>query len=205
MFRSIIERLQWARADQTGSVIVIALLLMVVMTLVGVTGTDTVITENMIIRNVGLHQQNVNLVEAAVMEGFQDVLVTSSDRLEQTSRGTGVSVLPWKNDIDIWDGSGGSLGTEFCDPSTDRVLTSSSTAFAPAINWTVPDSIQDGDISILNKRGETGGQNLRIALLGWDRIGSLTPGNTIYVGFLLAEYLSDNYGMQRLVVRFRDI
>ncbi|MBS3757467.1 MAG: hypothetical protein KGY61_02280 [Desulfobacterales bacterium] len=200
MMRSILERLQWAREDQSGSVIVVALLLLVVMTLVGVTATDTVVTEDLIIRNVGLHQQNVNLVTAGAMEGFQEILTAPGAELQQINEGGagGSGILSWSNAMSTWDGSG-NLDEDFCNPNTDQQLDSS-------INWKVPESIQDGDITLINTRGETASDPLRIALIGWDVVGTLkTGGQKIYTGVLLSEYLSDKHGMQRLVVKFKHL
>ena len=60
-------------ANQNGSVMVLALMIMAVMMVIVIASSDTVVTENFIIRNVGIHKENVNLVESALMQGLQDV------------------------------------------------------------------------------------------------------------------------------------
>ena len=67
-------------ANQNGSVMVLALMIMAIMMVIGITSSETAITENFIIRNVGIHRENVNLVESALMRGPAEVHADSRQR-----------------------------------------------------------------------------------------------------------------------------
>ena len=60
--------------NQNGSVIVLVLMVLVIMTLIGIASTDSLVTENFIIRNVGIHKQNASLVDSALMLGLQQFM-----------------------------------------------------------------------------------------------------------------------------------
>ena len=57
--------------NQNGSVMVLVLMVLAIMTVIGIVSSQTVVTENYIIRNVGIHKQNISLVESALMQGLQ--------------------------------------------------------------------------------------------------------------------------------------
>ena len=57
--------------NQNGSVIVIVLMILTVMTVLGIASSDSLVTENFIVRNTGIHQQNLSLLDSALMEGLQ--------------------------------------------------------------------------------------------------------------------------------------
>lgn len=61
-------------AGQQGSVLVIALLVLVLMSLGGITATQRSVTESFTIRNTALHKQNVYLAETAALEGVRRIL-----------------------------------------------------------------------------------------------------------------------------------
>ena len=60
--------------NQDGSVIVMVLMILAIMTVIGIVSSNTVITENFMVRNVGIRKQNVNLVESALMQGLQQFM-----------------------------------------------------------------------------------------------------------------------------------
>jgi len=63
-----------ALTNQNGSVIVIALLVLVILTLGGITATQRTITESFTVRNTAIHKQNIYIAEAAAMEAARIVL-----------------------------------------------------------------------------------------------------------------------------------
>ena len=57
--------------NQNGSVMILALMIMAIMMVLVIASSETLVIENYVIRNAGMHKQNVNLVESALMEGLQ--------------------------------------------------------------------------------------------------------------------------------------
>lgn len=196
--------------NQDGSIILIALMLLAVMTMIGIMAADTTVTENFIIRNVGMHKQNVNMAEAAIMETLQKIIQLPPDRLEEleeVNAGTGTGISVMVNSDEAWtedpSGVSGSMESRWYDPLSGRVLGESA-------NWVVPEAIQNGDITTIDARGEAGDQPLRMAVVGWSKIQgeaaeSLkeTAQANMRKGKLLAEYISDHNGMVRLEVGIR--
>ena len=66
-------------SNQNGSVIVIALLVLVAMTLGGVTATQRSVTESFTVRNAAIHKQNLQLAEMAAMEGAGQLMMQDSE------------------------------------------------------------------------------------------------------------------------------
>ncbi len=60
--------------NERGSVIVIALLLLVVLTLGGITATTRTSTESWSVRNHAIYKQNLQLAESAVLEGAREIM-----------------------------------------------------------------------------------------------------------------------------------
>ena len=82
--------------NQNGSVMIIALMIMAVMIILAVASTDTVITENAIVRNVGIHRENVSLVESALMLGLQEFMLNlDGEEVIEFAAETKVSRLDW--------------------------------------------------------------------------------------------------------------
>ena len=63
--------------NQQGSVIVLVLMVLTIMTVLGIVSSDSVVTENFIVRNVGIHQQNVSILDSALMVGLQEFMQIS--------------------------------------------------------------------------------------------------------------------------------
>ena len=74
--------------NQQGSTIVIALLILVLLTLGGVTATKRSITESFTVRNTAIHKQNLSLAEAATKEGVVNILGQESEPDWIHQRGT---------------------------------------------------------------------------------------------------------------------
>jgi hypothetical protein len=203
--------------NQNGSAILIAMLLLLLMTIIGISASNTSVTESFIIRNVGLHKQNMNMVEAAAIELAQEALINiadpSGDNLAESSPVRErwiVSDTEWANTTspnglssyhDAWYDIGVA--------GAGRLFTGDGTAF-PQYTWPGDDFFAEnttaspsGDLTILDIRGEAGDTPLRMALVGWDA----APGSSLKVtaatrkkARVLAEYVSPNYGLMRLEI-----
>ena len=57
--------------NEKGSAIVIALMILVVLTIIGISSTNTTIVELQTVRNEGIYKQNLYLAEAAAQEAIQ--------------------------------------------------------------------------------------------------------------------------------------
>ena len=85
--------------SEEGSIIVVALMVLAIISVIGVMATETVVTENYIIRNVAIHKQNINLAEGAIMEGIQTARML--DPVSQMNPNS--SSTDWINsDEDTW-------------------------------------------------------------------------------------------------------
>ena len=179
-------------ANQDGSIIIIALMVLVIMTVIGMISSDTVVTENFILRNQGIYKQNVNMVEAAIMESLQQFMQIPFDDTDLANVNDNNS--DWYNDIDsIW-------------ATTDWYATNSSTrVLSPATSLDINSS------QILAARGENAAGNLLVSFVGWDvstyntgegpgAIGGseslvVGPGNVVIKkGRILGEYISQDAG-----------
>lgn len=172
--------------NQEGSVIVIALMVLAIMTVIGLMSADTTVTENFIIRNAGIHKQNVNLVESALMEGLQDLIQIDASDPDNLS--------PDKASDD-WIVSDDNAWTEdawYDSDYANRLLDDS--------NSDIPELISNNNtnsMSMLNIRGEEGAGNLRIAVVGWDSAPGASlkaTGPTRKAGRVLGEYVSTDGG-----------
>ena len=185
--------------NEDGSVIIIALLILAVMTVIGLMSADITVTENYIIRNQGIYRQNVNLVEAAVMEGLQELIQVDANDPANLDPNTDPN--DWINSDDAAWTSG-----SWYDPDFSGMLLN-------ANNSVVPDMIQDdaaGNITILETRGEDDLGNLRIAVVGWEAAPGASLSATQPVrraGRIIAEYASldaggnnNGYGMLRMEI-----
>jgi hypothetical protein len=191
-------KLLFQEDSQEGSIIVIALMVLAIMTVIGLMSADTTITENFIVRNAGIHKQNVSLVEAAVMEGLQDVIQIDASDPDNLSPGTNPN--DWINSDDTaW-----TTGDWYAEDSATQLN---------ANNSVIPDLVSNNNtnsMSMLNIRGEEGAGNLRVAVVGWEGAPGASlkaTGPTRKAGRVLAEYVSadaggnsNNYGMLRMEI-----
>ena len=178
-------KLLFQEDNQEGSIIVIALMVLAIMTVIGLMSADTTITENFIIRNAGIHKQNVSLVEATVMEGLQDLIQIDATDPDNLSPDTVAN--DWINSDDTaW-----TTGDWYDEDSATQLN---------ANNSVVPNLVSNNNtnsMSMLNIRGEEGASNLRVAVVGWDSApGASLKGTkaTRKAGRVLAEYISTDGG-----------
>jgi Tfp pilus assembly protein PilX len=94
-------------ANEEGSALVLALILMAVLTLIGLSTINTTTTEFKIVRNERIYLDNFYKAESAVRESIQDLEGTSSDDLADRD-----FPLDWlkqydedvdMSDTDVWD------------------------------------------------------------------------------------------------------
>lgn len=185
-------------SNQEGSIIIIALMVLVIMTVIGLISSDTVVTENFIIRNQGIYKQNVNMVESAMMEGYQTLMQTPNDELDVDA-----STTDWLLPISP------SLDNEWYQLNQSELVLDENTA----MNIITPQPLVD--------RGENGESNLLVSFVGWETLtyaeggsGSLVTGPgfpaEVKEGRILGEYISrdtenanNGFGMLRMEMGVR--
>lgn len=186
-------------ADSNGSIIVVALLVLLLMSIVGLSATSTSVSESFIIRNAGIYRQNLNLVEAAAFEVTQDavLVLTDPERLsvDHPSR------VDYVIAVAEWTAGSPSKNDDWYDPaSLGRVLDGDGTAFP---QYRVPTFLDD--VTMIDDVRAEGNDPLRVALVGWapSRRGSIKQFASQAVrleGRVMAEYASADYGVTRLEV-----
>lgn len=182
----------------------IVLMLLALMSIIGIASTNTTITENFIVRNSAIRNQNLYVADAAAMEVVQRVLDAG---LENDANSIDIdAILPtmpahatWVNDRTTWSYANW-YNRDFVGP----LLTSA--------NSVAPESILNGDIGLIRHRGDWDGVDpdtcpIRYALVGWSLPASgggnwnLAAGQPILrTADILTEYLSERNGVIRLTV-----
>lgn len=89
--------------DENGSIIVIALVVLVLMTLAGISATHMSVTESYIVRNTAINNQNLQLAESAAREGLRRIL--NRDHPADLATDSEVWMLSRSNDPDKDDES----------------------------------------------------------------------------------------------------
>jgi hypothetical protein len=192
-----------AVCGQEGSIILIVLMLLVIMSLIGISSIDITVTESFMVRNTALRKQNLHLADAAAMEAVQRTLDAGlNDNPALTLEID--NILPDHPDHEPWvrprsEFEAGALYTRWYDrQDVGPVLN--------AGNSEIPLSIQNGDIATVSARGELNG-SIRYALVGWEFKTSgagnlnLASGQPILrIANVLTEYMSDRNGVIRLTV-----
>ena len=169
--------------NQNGSVTVLVLMVLTIMTVIGIVSSDSLVTENFIIRNVGIYKQNVNLVDSALMLGYQQFMQINGNFPGFFN--VDASLTDWLNNRN----NNAPVDNEFLintrwyeDTFSQRCLNANN-------------SLADNSLPLLTTRGENGLGNLRYAIVGWQSIGSLVMGQpNWHVGRMMAEYVSADAG-----------
>jgi hypothetical protein len=185
--------------NQEGSVIFIALMVLVIMTVVGLMMSQTVVTENFIVRNQGIYKQNIYMTEAALMEGLQRFMQLNAD--DDDIVDVNNSTLAWINSTHTTDFSTDGTGLWYMPDSSTRILDAGN-------------SLPITTSQTLGDRGEAASGNLRTGFVGWLPVTmpgggseSLAVGANKPVwrqGRLLAEYVSNaGGGMMRMEIGVR--
>lgn len=178
-----------------GSVIVVALLVLLLMSIIGLSATSTSVSESFIIRNAGIYRQNLNLAEAAVLEVTQHALFQVTDPSAQLAVDSPIRA-DYMVSVAEWNASG--KNDDWYDTTSfGRVLDGAANVFP---QYRVPTFINDTTL-ITGVRTETGNP-LRVALVGWAPAGGsikLFASQSIRLqGRVMAEYASEDYGVTRL-------
>ncbi|WP_155315752.1 hypothetical protein [Desulfosarcina alkanivorans] len=177
-------------SNENGSVMVLVLMVLAIMTVIGIVASNTVITENSIIRNVGIYKQNASLLDSSLMRGLQEFLQIPDNDPDNFTPALSV----WINDVNNDPPSVGDpeefINTIWYESTfTQRCLN--------AANSNVADSLP-----ILADRGEDLNDNLRYAVVGWEVVDlgtsgseSMSMGKPVWhQGRILGEYVSLDAG-----------
>jgi Tfp pilus assembly protein PilX len=180
--------------NQQGSVIVLVLLVLTIMTVLGIVSSDSVVTENFIVRNVGIHQQNVSILDSALMVGLQQFMQIS-DAVAGNFAANGGPNSAWFNDMHNTSPSTGDpeefINTTWYENTfTRRCLDAANSRDA-------------NTLPLLASRGENANGNLRYAVVGFEPVdlGSM-GGESLVVGSganwrqgrIISEYVSADAG-----------
>ncbi len=180
--------------NQNGSVMVVTLLVLALMTIIGVTSANTVVQELFITRNTGLYKQNIYVVESAVNEAIQDLIIRSrgNDPDELIPHET---TLNWVHNLQEWEEN--NMLDDWYDPESTLRFLDVDGAGDPIFR--VPISIQNDDLETINIRGEKDDIPLRCAVvLNQSDEESLKNNNPpILKGPIICEYISI-HGMVRM-------
>jgi len=169
--------------NQSGSVLVLTLMIMAIMAVIGIASTNTVVTENFIMRNVGIHKENVNIVEAVLMEGLQTFMQIPDNNPDNFD--PNLSNSDWLNDRNTaW-----TTGTWYNTNDVSTLLNANNSSSANAL-------------TTLATRGEANNV-LRCAVVGWAPVTYAGGGSESLVvsgkpvwhgGRILGEYVSADGG-----------
>ncbi len=171
-------------ANQDGSVMVLALMIMAVMMVIAITSSETVVTENFIIRNVGIHKENVNLVESALMQGLQTFMQIADNNPDNFD--PDISNTDWINSRSTaW-----TTGAWYNRGDVSTILNANN-------------SLNPNTLTTLANRGEAANGGLRCAVVGWEPVVYPTGASSSLVvgagaiwhaGRILGEYVSVDGG-----------
>jgi Tfp pilus assembly protein PilX len=179
--------------NQNGSVIVLVLMVLTIMTVLGIVSSDSLVTENYIVRNLGIHQQNVSLLDSALMRGLQEFMQISDADADNFSP-TGPNAVWINNASNTFPAAGDP--EEFINTIwyenvfTQRCLDAGNSQDAASL-------------PLLATRGENANGNLRYAVVGFGPVDLGTSGIESLVvgsgavwhqGRILSEYVSADAG-----------
>jgi hypothetical protein len=170
--------------NPNGSVMVIVLMVLTIMTAIGIVSSDMVVTENFIIRNVGIHKQNASLVDSALMRGLQEFM-----QLDNSIPGNfDPAPSVWINDRNIT-----TVGAPEEFINTIWYETNFTRRCLNFLN-----SNDANTLPLLTTRGENANGNLRYAVVGWAPVPGMSitvgGGPTWRQGRIIAEYVSADAG-----------
>lgn len=164
-----------AAANPNGSVIVIALLMLVLLTIAGISGIKMAVTESYIVRNTAIHKQNLQLAEIAAREGLQRIVNLDDAAALTPDSGASADWLLRRRDDPEDDGDG-------------------LAALEPGHKVAVAETVTENEV--LKQRGENG-EVLSYYFVGWETRpgGSLKMTDTRWrLGKVVGVYNSENYG-----------
>jgi hypothetical protein len=155
-----------------GSVLVIVLLILVLLTMGGITAINLSVAESYIVRNSGFHAQNRQLAELAAMEGLRSILG------ERNPARLNPGAQEWFWTQDDWN--------------------TLARGKIPDHNYAVPGSVTEKTIKSIERRGEATAGTLRYFFVGWEdaEMESITIGDAPRwrKGKVIGVYDSPRYG-----------
>ena len=183
-----------ACSKENGSVIVLVLMVLTIMTVLGIVSSESVVTENFIIRNVGIHQQNISILDSALMEGLQRFMQISDADPDNFAANGGPNSA-WINDVNNTAPAAGDpeefINTIWYENTfTQRCLNPGN-------------SMDAATLDILTDRAENANGNLRYALVGFGPVDLGNMGGESLVvgaganwreGRIISEYVSADAG-----------
>ena len=179
------DRLDWAGADnQTGSAMVIALMVLLLLTLAGIAATNLAVTESFIVRNSGIHKQNLQLAEMAALEGLREILTRNG--AEELIAGAALAP-DWIRDRNLWNNNP-TLNLAGVDSFPLTVVNSAAAQ-------------QQSDTLVV--RGEAGDEPLRYYFVGWRDMPGASLKMTAAMwrqGRVISVYDSDRFGLASVEV-----
>ena len=149
-----------------GSIIVIAIIILVLLSLGGIGATQRSLTESFIVRNSAIHKQNLQLAEMAAMEGLR-VLMNLNNQGQVAELWPSTTAQPWVHGVDTWNDN--LSDADETDPDSFPLVDA---------NSAVPLVVTNNDIDIMNDRGEAADGNLRYYFVGWRSV----PGTGLGLG-----------------------
>lgn len=160
------------RSADGGAVMVIVLMVLVLLTMGGMSAVHLSVTESFIVRNAGLHAQNRKLAEMAAMEGLREILGERDASMLQPG------ARDWIWETDDWE--------------------SAAAGALPTHNFAVPRAVSGKAVEVIENRGETNADTLRYYVAGWtdadgDSIG-ITNQPVWQKGRVIGVYDSPRYG-----------
>ncbi len=159
-------------SGETGSVMAVVLMIMVLLSLGGMSAIHLSMMESGIVRNAGLYKQNFQLAEMAAMEGVREILNEKNPARLQP----GGQQWIWR--IREWN-----------EAAKNGI---------PDTGYAVPRAVTDKVITTIHQRGEAGADTLRYYFAGWTGEGgnSINSGKTArwFNGRVIGVYDSPRYG-----------
>lgn len=186
---------------QNGSIILLVMMLIVIMSTIGIASTSITVTENFIVRNTAIRKQNIQIMDAVAIEAMQRVMdtayVNNNTNLDPSDTDDEIfplnpTSLNWVIDKNIWVSSG--KLAEWYDPThIGWVLVDDDELLDPGLDldsvsepiWEAPSTLRRdsgvGTRDVLIARGDwssgdsAANSPIRYALVGW----SPAPGSSI--------------------------
>lgn len=162
-----------SKRDERGFAVVLALVILALLTISGITAIKMSVTESCIVRNTAVHKQNLQLAEMAANEGIREIL-NRQDPFELKPGGSAAE--EWM----FGKGNDPEIGVVDYDPG-DKV--------------TEAESVSDS--SVLDQRGEQKADTLWYYFVGWDASegSSLKTTESMWrTGKVVGVYNSEEYG-----------
>jgi len=151
--------------NEKGSAIVVALMVLMVLTIVGISSTNTTIVELQTVRNEGIYKQNLYLAEAAAQEAIQRLYNQAQTDPAELKNKTPV----WLNDDTVdfanannWDSdaTGGDDNSLVAALDPDTVLTIVDRGISPGASLDISGATNTHDFAVYGLSNHNSGMVL---------------------------------------------